>query len=201
MTEKSTQTHAKAIASRLLQKSIDWAFMGLLVFFATLIFEPVRVQFVAFAALPEAVEELQHDLAQLTDEVDSQRRDSTEVVIWAQQRSQSLTDEYGSCKRGTTCTAFFHGRRTVEGAECVFQSGRPYLEIAGERFPLNFADGYLPVNLGFEFETIPVEYNMPAYAPKGRAGLLVYTVYADCPFAKDDELVERDTITLSILIE
>ena len=191
----------RAVWDRLLNKGVDWAFMVVLVGGVTAVFEPARDFVISYLYLPATVESMQSELEHLSDEFDSQRRNGTEVVIWAQGRSQALTEAQGPCKRGTTCTAFFRGRRTIEGIDCVFQSGRPYLDVGDDRIPLNFAPEYQPVNLGFDFETLPVMFEMPLFAPPGRAGILVFTVYSDCPFASDGELVERDTIILSIIIE
>lgn len=202
------ETRRKVLFERLEQKAIDWAFLAALGGIAAMVFPPIRDTVAAYVALPSVVAgvsselgDLRNEVGQLADDVDSQRIKTLEVVVWASNRSQSLTDQEGPCVRGAECVAYFRGRRTVDGLECRFQGGRPYLVVDDEHVPVMTSGKNEPVNLGLEFQTIPIRYTVPRHVKPGRAGLLVYTFYADCPFTRPGEVVERKTSTISIIIE
>jgi hypothetical protein len=142
-------------------------------------------------------------LNQITDALETMRVENAEIVEWAPLHSQRLTDAVGGCYPGQKrCSAFFRGRRTQLGAGCVLDIARPRLILAdGREFPIQFADDTPLIQLTTEFETIETVVAIPNFIPVGPVGLIVLTIYAECPFAGEGKTVTRETFQLKIDIK
>ena len=152
--------------------------------------------------MEEGMSEVQRGVRQLSDALESYRTLTEVVVDWAPEHSQRLTDAVGGCYPGEECQVFFRGRRTQAGAACTLRSARPRIILStAEEFPVDFSPRFEPVNLSTEFETIPVWIEVPEFIPPGKAGLIVMTIYADCPFAAPGTIVTRETFKLVVEIK
>lgn len=156
----------------------------------------------ALASLASGQEETQAAVGRIADVLDAYRVNNEQVVEWAPDHSQRLTDAAGGCFAGQKdCTVYFRGRRTQSGLACVFDTARPRLVLAdGQEFPVQYSQGSTPVQLTGEFETIPVMLEIPGFIPPGIAGVVILTFYAECPFAGDGEVIERETFRLLVEI-
>lgn len=154
----------------------------------------------------ERLEEQQAALAQtvlqIADSLDSFRAATEAVVEWAPSHSQRLTDAVGGCMAGDEdCPVYFRGRRTPAGAGCTLTTRTPRITLAdGQEFPLRFADGYVPEPLSTEFQTVEMRLNIPDFIPPGMAGVVVLSVYAECPFSRTGETLARETFRLMVEI-
>jgi hypothetical protein len=73
-------------------------------------------------------------MQQMADTLDSFRAATEEVVEWAPEHSQRLTDAAGGCYAGQTdCPVYFRGRRTQAGAACNLEAARPRLLLTDGR--------------------------------------------------------------------
>lgn len=144
-----------------------------------------------------------HDaLLQITDALETMRRDSETVVEWAPAHSQRLTDAVGGCYAGDVCVVYFRGRRTHASEGCVLTILKPRLVLGdGREFPVTYADDNPITQLTTEFETIESRLKIPEFIPAGLAGVVVLTVYSDCGFAGEGELVSRETFRLLVEIK
>lgn len=154
----------------------------------------------------EAVRESQRiteeAVLQIADTLEALRRETEKVVEWAPEHSQRLTDAVGGCYAGEDCTVYFRGRRTQAGASCDLIAAKPRLLLPdGREFPTKFSNGVDRLNLTTRFETIEAAIAIPAHIPPGLVGVVVLTIYADCPFAGEGEMVERETFRLLIEIK
>lgn len=154
------------------------------------------------ARLEERMEEQSRVMRQMADTLDSLRAATEEVVEWAPEHSQRLTDAVGGCYAGQPdCQVFFRGRRTQAGAACNLTASRPRLLLAdGREYPIQFSDGFSPVGLGTDFETVEIRLQIPDFIPPGLAGVVILTFYGECPFVSPGETVERETFRLIVEI-
>lgn len=139
-------------------------------------------------------------MLQLADVLEAYRVRTEAVVDWAPEHSQRLTAAAGGCYAGQQdCPVFFRGRRTQEGAACVLSAARPRLLLLdGREYPTRFSEGFETIQLNTEFQTVEVRIRVPNFIPPGLAGVIVLTLYADCPFAGENEIVERETFRLLV---
>lgn len=150
-----------------------------------------------FAELPAKVETVVGDLEQIRDELDSQRAESTQVVVWAESKSQVLTDLVGPCNitDGSGCVAVFRGRRTIEGIDCeVTGAEMRGVNSSGAELGIRIHDDFSPVKLGLDFKDIVVPFIPGAYLSEGSHQLFVVTFYSKCGFAREGEIVRRQTV-------
>lgn len=168
---------------------------------ATLVSLPVRLAELEtqVGSAVERGDEIGRLLEEVRDTLDSFRAQSERIVEWAPTVSQRLTDEAGGCFAGEDCTVYFRGRKTLVGARCEITRGQPYLYIGDSEYPINFARGYAVQGLTENFQTLPVTVELPDFVPEGRAGLIVVTYYADCPFAPG-QVIERATFRLNVTV-
>jgi hypothetical protein len=152
----------------------------------------------ALGRLEERLVEQGRVIQQMADTLDSLRAATTEVVEWAPEHSQRLTDAAGGCFAGQTdCPVYFRGRRTQAGAACELTTARPRLVLTdGREYPIRFSPEFEPVRLGTDFETIEVLLQIPEFIPPGLAGVVILTFYGECPFVSPGELIERETFRL-----
>ncbi len=155
------------------------------------------------AAVQESQEETRRALQQISDSLEAFRVEAQQIVEWAPDHSQRLTDAVGGCFAGDSdCLVYFRGRRTQAGAGCTLSRAEPKLELAdGREFPIRFSKNYTPVPLETEFRTIPVYLEIPDFIPPGVAGVVVLNYYMDCPFASRGETVNRKTFRLLLEIK
>lgn len=141
-------------------------------------------------------------LSDLSDTLESYRVRSEQVVQWAPERSQRLTDAVGGCSAGQVeCPVYLRGRRTQAGAGCDMRTARPKLLLAdGRDYPIRFSPGFEPPSLTKEWETIQLLLEIPGFIGPGYVGIVILTVYADCPFAGEGEMVSRETFRLALKI-
>lgn len=141
-------------------------------------------------------------LQQIADTLESLRRETERVVEWAPEHSQRLTDAVGGCAAGEQCTVYFRGRRTQSGASCDLVTAKPRLLMPdGSEYPTSFTPGKDRLDLSTKFETIEAQIWVPKHIPPGLVGVVVLTIYADCPFAGEGETVERETFRLLVEIK
>ena len=147
--------------------------------------------------------EARRALQQISDALEAFRVEAQQVVEWAPDHSQRLTDAVGGCSAGEQeCLVYFRGRRTQAGAGCALSRAEPTLELSdGRKFPIRFSEAYDPVPLETEFKTIPVYLEIPDFIPPGIAGIVVLNYYLDCPFASRGETVTRQTFRLLVEIK
>lgn len=140
---------------------------------------------------------------QMADALESYRADNERVVDWAREHSQRLTDDAGGCTVGQEkCVVYFRGRRTQAGAGCVLRVSKPYIIMPdGREFPVSFSQGFQPIHLTTEFETMPVQIDIPGHIEPGHVGILILNYYAECPFAPADAIIERETFRLLLEIK
>lgn len=156
----------------------------------------------ALVRLEETAAAQNRAIQQMADTLDSFRAEGQEVVEWAPEHSQRLTDAAGGCFAGQQdCPVYFRGRRTQAGAACQLEAARPRLLLAdGREYPIRFSDGFQPINIGTEFETVEILLQIPDFIPPGLAGVLVVNFYGDCPFVSPGQTVERETFRLLLQI-
>lgn len=139
---------------------------------------------------------------QVLDNLEALRLASEKVVEWAPEHSQRLTDAVGGCYAGESCTVYFRGRKTQAGAACKLSAARPRLIMPnGEEFPVTFENDFSNLDLGQRFETVEAVFTVPAFIEPGLVGVVVLTVYADCPFVSAGRDVERETFRLLVEIK
>lgn len=156
----------------------------------------------ALENLQQAQGEAHLALVQITDSLETLRRETQRIVEWAPEHSQRLTDAVGGCFAGETCTVYFRGRRTQVGAGCQVESLKPRILLPdGRDFPIRYADDNPIVQLTPKFETIEARLVVPDFIPAGPAGIVVLTVYAKCPFVHEGETVTRETFRLLVEIK
>lgn len=156
----------------------------------------------ALSRLEERMDVNTETLSQVADTLESFRTLSEVVVEWAPDHSQRLTDAVGGCYAGQPdCPIYLRGRRTLAGTACVLEAARPRLLLPdGQEFPIRFTEGYEPIQLTGEFETMEVLLQIPSFVEPGLAGVVILTIYADCPFSTPGQSVERDTFQLLVEI-
>ena len=156
---------------------------------------------VALGSLKDGQEAQVEAWQQVMDTLESLRRETERVVEWAPEHSQRLTDAVGGCVAGEDCTVYFRGRRTQSGASCDLVAAKPRLSMSdGSEYPTSFAPGKDRLDLSTKFETVETQIRVPQHIPPGLAGVVVLTIYADCPFAGEGETVERETFRLQVEI-
>ncbi len=156
----------------------------------------------ALARLEARSENQGEVLVQMADALETLRMETEAVVEWAPDHSQRLTDAVGGCHAGQTeCPVYFRGRRTQAGAACELSAARPRLTLAdGREYPIRFSPGFEMLPLGRDYQTLEVLLQIPDFIPPGLAGVVVLTLYADCPFAGEGEIIERETFRLLVEI-
>lgn len=156
----------------------------------------------ALEELKAGQEATQAAVRQLADAQEAYRADTEAVVEWAREHSQRLTDAAGGCYAGEECQVFFRGRRTQAGAACKLVAEKPRILLSsGEEYPLGFSPRHEPMNLSTEFETASAWLMIPDFIPAGIAGVVVMSLYADCPFAPARSDVSRETFRLLVEIK
>jgi len=156
----------------------------------------------SLSAIAESQADLARAVRQVADAQEAYRAETEEIVDWAPEHSQRLTEAVGGCYAGSDCQVFFRGRRTQAGVACVLTSAKPRLILPnGEEFPVEFSSRNQIVQLGKEFETLPVWIKVPDFVPAGAVGLVVMTIYADCPFAAPGQAVARETFRMTVRIK
>lgn len=156
----------------------------------------------AWDELSRKLESLHDGQQQITDTLQAYRTDNERVVEWAPGHSQDLTDAVGGCVAGEPCTVYFRGRRTPAGASCKLVSAKPRLVLPdGREFPVQFLGGAIPLNLTTRFETVEATILVPNFIEPGIVGVVVWTIYAECPFAPEGETVDRETFRLLVEIK
>lgn len=149
-----------------------------------------------------ALEELSLGQRQISDTLEAYRENNETVVEWARDHSQLLTDAAGGCYAGEECVVYFRGRRTQAGAACSLEAARPRLAMPdGREFPVRFLNGLRDLDLTTKFQTIEGRFVVPAFIEPGVVGVIVWTIYADCPFAGEGQKVERETFRLLVEIK
>lgn len=139
---------------------------------------------------------------QVLDNLEALRLASEQIVEWAPEHSQRLTDAVGGCQAGEPCTVYFRGRKTQAGAACTLVAARPRLILPdGQEFPVSFENDFEEVQLGTKFETVEAIFRVPPFVPPGLVGVVVLTVYAECPFVSEGRQVERETFRLVVEIK
>ena len=152
--------------------------------------------------MSQAMIDLKAGQRQLQDALESYRGETEMIVDWAREHSQMLTDSVGGCYAGESCLVYFPGRRTQAGAACVMKQAKPRLLLPdGREFPVAFSEGFEPVQLTIEFETIPVNLDIPDFIDPGHVGVLVLNYYAECPFAPPGAVLERESFRLLVEIK
>ena len=180
----------------------------------------------AIAALPETVEKIDRNadgiaanarrleevaaadriiiekMDDILDDVRSLKNAGTEIVDWAEAQTLEL-NEGRVCHLGESCTVWLRGRRTPQGADCRFLDAGIYLVVPGseEGRPVRRAPGWQPANLQLAYKTFPVDFSVPTDITPGRWHFVSIAVYADCPFAREGEVVERPSVRVPVLIE
>jgi hypothetical protein len=157
----------------------------------------------ALVELQESNTQLKEALLQVSDSLEGLRAVTQDVVEWAPNHSQALTDAVGGCYAGQPdCMIYLRGRRTPEGAGCQLDYVRPRLVLPNKReFPIEFdwgSDG--PPQLTTRWDTIGAKFSVPAFLEPGEVGVVILTVYSSCPFAGHERLVERETFRLVVVI-
>ena len=153
-------------------------------------------------SVQRAQTQTQTAIQQIADGLETLSRETQRIVEWAPEHSQRLTDAVGGGYAGETCTVYFRGRRTQAGSGCVLVAAKPRLELAdGREFPVRFADDSPLVQLTTRFETIEARVVIPEFIPGGPAGIVVLTVYADCPFVSEGGKATRETFRLLVEIK
>lgn len=161
-----------------------------------------RIETEERARIVEALEELNAGQRQITDALDAFRTNNEAVVEWARDHSQLLTDGAGGCYAGEDCTVYFRGRRTQAGAACKLEAARPRLALPdGREFPVAFQNDLSELDLTTNFQTVEAKFMVPAFIEPGIVGVIVWTIYADCPFAPEGQRIERETFRLLVEIE
>ena len=157
------------------------------------------------SALEDVVDRLSdmtRQIEQLSDALDSFRGDNERIVEWSPEHSQRLTDAVGGCYAGESCTVYFRGRRTQAGSACTLVSARPRIVLSdGREFPVEFSPRSVPGQLSTTFETVAIEVEIPAFIDPGLIAVVVLTVYADCPFAPEGAVIEREAFRLTVEIK
>ncbi|MEP2533539.1 hypothetical protein [Shimia sp.] len=139
---------------------------------------------------------------QVLDGLEALRLQNETIVEWAPEHSQRLTDAVGGCYAGEDCTVYFRGRATQTGASCDLVNAKPRLVLPdGREFPVAFRNDFERLDLGTRFETVEAVVAIPPFVEPGLVGVVVLTVYADCPFVTDGKRVERETFRLLIEIK
>ncbi len=156
----------------------------------------------SLAVLQAGQQEQQQAILQIRDMIEAMRRDSEQIVEWAPEHSQRLTDAVGGCHAGQKdCRVYFRGRLTQAGVGCNLVSERPKLILPDDReFPVTFQNGDDLLELPTTFETVEAVISIPEFIPPGLVGVVVWTVYADCPFA-GQSTVDRKTFRLLVEIK
>ncbi|MFU1607332.1 hypothetical protein ACM25O_13185 [Sulfitobacter pontiacus] len=157
----------------------------------------------ALLELQESNAHLKDALLQVSDSLEGLRAVSEEVVEWAPSHSQQLTDAVGGCYAGQQdCVIYLRGRRTAEGEGCELDYIKPRLLLPdGRDFPVDFDWGYGgPPQLTTRWDTIRASFGVPAFVLPGEVGVVVLTVYSECPFAGKGRTVERETFRLVVQI-
>lgn len=139
---------------------------------------------------------------QVLDALEALRLKSETIVEWAPEHSQRLTDAVGGCYAGEDCTVYLRGRKTQTGASCGLVSAKPRLILPdGREFPVEFKNGFGHLEIGTRFETVEVVVAVPPFIAPGLVGVVVLTIYADCPFVSEGQMVERETFRLLVEIK
>jgi len=150
----------------------------------------------------QTLAELSEGLRQVLDSLEVLRLQTEAVVEWAPDHSQRLTDAVGGCFAGENCQVYLRGRRTQSGAACTLKGARPRIVLPdGREFPVELVYGFEQLDLGTEFETIEVVISVPEFIEPGLVGVVVLTVYADCPFVSRGRDVYRETFRLLVEIK
>ncbi|AET42342.1 hypothetical protein DSS3P1_37 [Ruegeria phage DSS3-P1] len=153
-------------------------------------------------AVQETQRRTQESLQQILDALEALRRETERVVEWAPEHSQRLTDAVGGCFAGEDCTVYFRGRLTQVGSSCVMVAAKPRLLLPdGREFPTRFSGDTDKLELSTRFETIETQVAIPPHIPPGLVGVVVMTIYAECPFVSAGEMVERETFRLLVEIK
>jgi len=154
------------------------------------------------ARTEETLADLVEGQRQVLDNLEALRLASEQVIEWAPEHSQRLTDAVGGCYAGESCIVYFRGRKTQAGASCKLTGARPRLILpSGEEFPVRFENDFSNLDLGQRFETVEAIITVPPFIEPGLVGVVVLTVYAECPFVSDGKMVERETFRLLVEIK
>lgn len=154
------------------------------------------------AEMVRILDDLANGQRQIADALEAYRADNEAVVEWARDHSQLLTDGVGGCYAGEECSVYFRGRRTQAGAACVLEAAKPRLALPdGREFPLTFLNDLSELDLTTRFRTVEARFRVPDFIEPGIAGVIVWTIYADCPFAAEGQRIERETFRLLVEIK
>lgn len=139
---------------------------------------------------------------QVLDALEALRVQTETIVEWAPEHSQRLTDAVGGCYANEDCVVYFRGRTTQSGASCDLVNAKPRLILPdGREFPVEFKNDFEKLELGTKFETVEAIVAIPGFVEPGLVGVVVLTIYADCPFASKGRQVERETFRLLVEIK
>ena len=140
----------------------------------------------------------------LRDEVRLRASADETVVVWATEavlaRNANLR-----CRQGATCRIMLRARRTPSGATCKVVSATPVwtqnaVAIPEEEIPSVWGGDFTPINLTMEFQWLPVSVVVPDDLPLGREWFAAVTLYAECPFAGEGQVIERRSMSVPVEI-
>ena len=140
-------------------------------------------------------------LADIADDLVAIKSNDIAVVDWAEGRTLELNDGL-VCHLNETCTVWLRGRRTPQGADCRFIDAGIYVVVPGseEGRPVRRAPGWEPANLQLVYKSFPIDFVVPADLAPGRWHFVSIAVYADCPFSREGEVVERPSVRVPVMI-